>query len=187
MARRGMGGHQATEGETPVWLTPPFILEALGGADSFDLDPCACGEPRPWPTARAHLTERENGLRRPWTGRVFMNPPYGGPSIIGPWLRRMAAHNDGIALIFARTETELFHELVWRRATGVFFFEGRLFFRKPDGTISRDAKTGLPQNAGAPSCLVAYGADEGERLAKVVLPGVFVPLDPKPLPTGTLL
>ena len=47
--------------------------------------------------------------------------------IIGPWLRRMAQHNDGIALTFARTETALFHETVWERANAVFFFAGRLF------------------------------------------------------------
>jgi len=31
-------GNEATVAGTEVWLTPPYILEALG---AFDLDPCA--------------------------------------------------------------------------------------------------------------------------------------------------
>lgn len=35
----GMGGHHSASPTTEEWLTPPFVLEALGGAGSFDLDP----------------------------------------------------------------------------------------------------------------------------------------------------
>ena len=34
------------------WLTPPYVIEALG---SFDLDPCSPIK-RPWPTAKEHYT-----------------------------------------------------------------------------------------------------------------------------------
>src|SRR5690606_21410194 len=114
MARKGMGGHHATAGDTVVWLTPPEILKPLG---PFDLDPCAAPPPRPWDTAREHIALPRDGLAETWDGRVWMNPPYGGPSIVGPWMRRMARHNLGTALIFARTETSVFFETVWRAAT----------------------------------------------------------------------
>lgn len=172
-----MGGHHSTEGKTVVWLTPPHILEALG---EFDLDPCACAEPRPWPTAREHFTERENGLIRPWHGRVFVNPPYGTPKTITPWLLRAAEHGNGCALIFARTETEVFFETVWRRASGILFLEGRLWFHRPDGSRG-------DTNAGAPSCIVAYGAEEAERLARAPIPGHFVKIEPRPGSQGSLL
>lgn len=42
---------RADDGGTQVWLTPLPLLRALG---PFDLDPCACAEPRPWPTAALH-------------------------------------------------------------------------------------------------------------------------------------
>ncbi|NNM74777.1 adenine methyltransferase [Enterovirga sp. DB1703] len=145
-----MGGHHSPVPETHVWLTPPEILEALGGAESFDLDPAACSEPRPWPTAKRHLTVEDDGLAHPWKGRVWLNPPYGGPNIIGPWMRRMAIHNHGTALIFARTETDVFQETVFGRATGILFLHGRLTFHRPDGSRAE-------HNGGAPSCLVAYG------------------------------
>ena len=166
MPHGGMGTHQSASMLSDEWLTPPEVLAALG---PFDLDPCACSIPRPWPTAARHYTREDNGLTKPWAGRVFCNPPYGGPSVVGPWMRRMADHATGVALIFARTETELFHETVWQRASGVLFLKGRLFFHRPDG--GRAAA-----NAGAPSCLVAYGASDAERLRTCGLAGARVPL-----------
>jgi hypothetical protein len=154
--------------DSDEWLTPPEILAALG---IFDLDPCAAPEPRPWPTATRHVMRAENGLMMPWEGRVWLNPPYGGPSVVGPWMRRMAAHANGVALIFARTETALFFETVWRRASGVLFLRGRLFFHRPDG---RKTST----NAGAPSCLVAYGTADAAILERCGIDGQFVGLRP---------
>lgn len=53
--KKGMAGHEpgSHQGTTDVWLTPPPVLDALGGAQSFDLDPCAAPEPRPWRAAVA--------------------------------------------------------------------------------------------------------------------------------------
>ena len=145
-----MGGHQSSVMLSDEWLTPPRIIAALGGPEAFDLDPCAAPEPRPWPTARRHIIRAEDGLAQPWAGTVWLNPPYGRKSTIGPWMRRLVEHGDGIALIFARTETEVFFETVWRAADAVLFLEGRLFFFRPDGTEAE-------HNGGAPSVLCAYG------------------------------
>jgi len=144
MGNSGIGGHQKTEGRTNDWLTPPELLQVLGG---FDLDPCAAPPPRPWDTADAHYSLEDNGLVLPWYGRVWMNPPYG--RCVGEWLVRMAEHNNGLALVFARTETAAFHRYVWKAASALFFFQGRLRFCRPDGT--QGVWTG-----GAPSVLVAY-------------------------------
>ena len=163
---RSMGSHQSAAAVTDTWLTPPHILEALGG---FDLDPCACPLPRPWATAHMMWTREDNALGRPWAGWVWMNPPYGPPAVIGPWMRRMAEHSDGIALIFARTETAVFFETVWNAAHGVLFLEGRLHFCRQDG-VAADF------NAGAPSCLVAYGVSNAWRLRDSGLKGRFVGL-----------
>lgn len=130
-----------------VWLTPPYIIEALGGASSFDLDPCYLTN-RPWDTARKHYALPEhNGLAEPWYGRVWLNPPYGNKTF--NWMKKLADHGNGTALIFARTETKGFHAEIWKRADYVFFFEGRLKFYHADGTQGGTAN--------APSCLVAYG------------------------------
>ena len=58
---------------TDVWLTPPYIIEALG---EFDLDPCSPIN-RPWDTAKKHYNVFDDGLAHQWEGRVWCNPPYG--------------------------------------------------------------------------------------------------------------
>src|SRR5262245_51905518 len=107
---RAIGGHHSARPGTEEWLTPPSLLEELGGVDSFDLDPCTPIE-QPWPTAKARYTIRDNGLIQPWHGRVWLNPPYSTEALM-QWLGRLAEHNQGTALIFARTETEAFFKHV---------------------------------------------------------------------------
>lgn len=164
----GMGGHQSSAMLKDEWLTPPSIIHALGGPESFDFDPCA---PifRPWPTAKQHYTIADNGLLKPWHGRGWFNPPYGGPAIVGPWMRRIAEHGNGTALTFARTETDLFFETVWKRAFALLFIRGRLYFHHVDG--SRAAA-----NAGAPSCLIAYGYSDAVILRNCGIAGQFIEL-----------
>lgn len=164
-----MGSHQSARMLSDTWLTPPDILAALG---PFDLDPCAAPEPRPWATAARHIALPEDGLTAEWSGRVWLNPPYSREAV--RWMRKLADHGNGIALIFARTETAWFRECVWERADGVLFLDGRLHFHRPDG--SRAAA-----NAGAPSCLVAYGRDNARMLERCGLRGAFVPYWRQPL------
>ena len=168
MPHGGMGTHQSAHMDSDTWLTPPHVLQALG---AFDLDPCAAPEPRPWATATEHWTHEAGALRRSWHGRVWLNPPYGGPSVVGPWLRRMAEHRHGTTLIFARTETDLFHEQVWQQASAVLFLRGRLYFHRPDGR-----RAGA--NAGAPSCLIAYGQSDAAILRTCGIAGHLVELRP---------
>lgn len=163
VARVGMGGHSLpSTGVTDVWLTPPHILEALG---PFDLDPCAAPEPRPWPTAAEHITVPHDGLASEWAGRVWLNPPYGQST--DRWMQRLAHYGTGTALIFARTETECWHEHIWPKATAILFLRQRLHFHRPDGTRSK-------HNSGAPSALIAYGPIDAYFLFRSGLPGHFV-------------
>lgn len=124
---------------------PPLIIDALG---AFDLDPCAPVF-RPWPTAAIHYTIEDDGLTKPWAGRVWLNPPFGGEAI--KWLRRMVQHRHGIALVPARTETKMFFECVWGTAHAVMFLRGRPHFHYVDG---RRASA----NSGAPIALISWSA-----------------------------
>lgn len=160
-----MGGHQSARMGTDIWLTPKHILDALG---QFDLDPCSAPDPHLWPTAAEHYTLPTDGLTEPWHGRVWLNPPYGMQA--WKWLDRLAAHGQGTALIFARTETAGFVEQVWGKASGILFLHGRLHFHYPNGERAK-------ANSGAPSCLVAYGDDDVDRLAKCGLQGTVVRLN----------
>jgi hypothetical protein len=145
-----------TERSKDEWLTPQSLIHALG---PFDLDPCApADDRRPWPTAAKHISLPEDGLAAAWHGRVWCNPPYGPHTF--KWLEKLADHGNGLALIFARTETKGFHDVVWNRADAVFFFKGRLSFFHAGGGMD---KAGA---ANAPSCLVAYGKNNVHELER---------------------
>lgn len=143
------------------WLTPPEIIRSLG---NFDLDPCAPVK-RPWATAKRHYTILDDGLAQPWRGRVWCNPPYGPET--HRWLAKLSNHGNGIALTFARTETKMFFAYVWNKADAAMFLRGRLNFYNVDGAPGRNS-------AGAPSVLVAYGANNVEALANSRLDGKLI-------------
>ena len=167
---KGIGGHtKPNKGATTIWLTPKWIIDALG---PFDLDPCGAPVPRPWDTGALHYTEKDSdGLMRPWFGRVFLNPPYDESTKL--WLEKMAEHGCGTVLIFARTETPMFQKLVFERASAIVFLAGRLYFHHPDGRRAAG-------NAGGPSVLASYGSRDQDRLLQATasgkIPGTYITL-----------
>ena len=158
-----IGGHHSPAAKSVVWLSPRYILDALG---PFDLDPCAA-EQNPTRCAPRYFTESVDGLSQEWSGRVWLNPPYGKQT--GFWLNRLAAHGNGVALIFARTETDMFFHQVWAKADAVHFFHRRLHFCHKDGSVAK-------ANSGAPSVLVAYGRDNVRAINESGLPGKLIKL-----------
>lgn len=161
---KGMGGHQSSKMLNDEWLTPVELIRKLG---DFDLDPCSPITP-PWRTATTMLNKLDDGLSAEWEGRVWLNPPYG--KMAEKWLEKLADHGNGIALIFARTETSAFFSQVWGRADALLFLAGRLHFHHVDGTRAR-------ANSGAPSVLVAYGTHNVEVLRQVSSMGQYINLE----------
>jgi hypothetical protein len=140
--------HEPQVGETVEWYTPPHIFEALNLR--FDLDPCSPGVGKSHVPADTHYSLPDNdGLRDPWFGRVWLNPPYGRG--MGLWLERLAEHGDGVALVFARTGTKWFHESV-PKSDGLMFVSGRIHFIN-----GNTMKPG--ERPGADSMLVAFGEE----------------------------
>ena len=159
--RKGIGGHtRPNQGATDSWITPQEIIRELG---HFDLDPCECTT-QPWKCATHAYTVQDDGLKQPWHGRVWLNPPY---SNAWTWLRKLAEHGSGSALIFARTETKGFVQQVWNKADAILFLHGRLHFHHPDGSRAKG-------NSGGPSCIVAYGTNDARILAQANLNGTLV-------------
>ena len=89
-----LGSHQTSIGKTQVHITPRWIIEVLG---PFDLDPAAA-DPRPWDCAAVNYTERDDGLRQPWFGRPFLNPPF-DRYVVPHWIRKLARHGCGTVSI----------------------------------------------------------------------------------------
>ena len=108
---------------TDEWYTPQEIIDALG---RFDLDPCAPVSPL-WETADVMYNKNDNGLTKDWFGRVWLNPPYSRP-LIELFVRRLAEHGDGIALLFNRCDNKLFQDIVFEQATAIKILKNRIRF-----------------------------------------------------------
>ena len=130
------------KGNTNDWYTPKWILDACG---EFDLDPC--GTPV-WPTARTIFTKKDDGLTKKWFGRVWLNPPYG--KNVGDWLHKLYCHGNGLALVFARTDTKWFQEYA-PKCSWILFVSGRIKF------VNSETLQITDRNPGAPSILMAFG------------------------------
>ena len=141
------------------WLTPPELVKQLG---EFDLDPC-CPIDAPFYHATNHYTIIDDGLSKKWSGRVYLNPPYGRGMEL--WLEKLKQHGNGIALIFARTETKCFFEHIWHDADAILFVKGRIKFYHVSGV-----QGGTP---GAPSVFIAYGKENASRYKIAVLKDGF--------------
>jgi hypothetical protein len=137
---------------TDEWYTPRHITAALG---HFDLDPCAGPSTR---HARRNIRRPRCGLASDWKGRIWLNPPY---STMMPWLEKLVAHGDGIALVNARMETGWFQRLV-SHAAGILLPKGRIVFEGPKG------KNSPPIG----SALVAFGDENFKALKRSKIEGL---------------
>lgn len=157
--------HTRSKITTDDWITPKWIIDRFG---PFDLDPCASAT-QPWPCAKRQYTIADNRQESDWFSHEFVwcNPPYG--IVAASWLQDMANHNNGIALVFARTETRMFFDHVWSKASSLLFIKGRLTFCYPDGKGSKAS-----HNSGGPSVLIGYGLKAQDRLYKCRDVGAFV-------------
>lgn len=120
------------------WATPPSFVAALEAEfGAFDLDPCAREE-----SAKAPLyyTQEDDGLKQPWRGRVFVNPPYSKPE---PWVKKAIDEyrtrrsvnpvEEVFLLLPAATDVGWFHDLILPYCN-VRFIKGRLRFLGWQGT-----------------------------------------------------
>ena len=156
-----LGSHQTAVGKSQVHITPKWIVDALG---PFDLDPAAA-DPHPWSCAEVNFTEKIDGLSMAWFGFVWLNPPFDRYGV-AEWMECMAHHNNGIALLHARTETEWFRPC-WQHASAILFMDRRIAFCRPDGSEQ-------PANSGAPPVLVAFGHEAADRLRNSGIAGALV-------------
>lgn len=170
---RGFLGHESPVANHHDWITPKPIIDALG---IFDLDPCQSHN-QPWACASRGYTADDDGLTKPWSGCVWLNPPYGRD--IERWIARLAEHGNGVALMFARTDTKWFHSFC-SQSHGMLFLAGRVRFFDGQGHpwMFRDEHGAArkPQPGGAaatsPSVLVAFGEGAWRRVWRSSLIGM---------------
>lgn len=123
-------------------IPPPDMLRAIGA--TFDLDPCAPEQARAFYSVRAkkEFTKRDDGLKQPWRGFVFMNPPFGGRNGHVPWLKKFLDHDNGIAIVRAYTSAAWFHDYAIK-ADALLFPRGKTKFVRADGTVGKAPGHGI--------------------------------------------
>lgn len=112
--------------KTDLWETPQDFFDRLDKEFGFTLDVCALpGNAK----CKRYYTPEQDGLKQPWTGVVWCNPPYGRE--IGKWVERAAHSADNgakvVMLLPARTDTQWFHRYIYGHAC-IRFVQGRLKF-----------------------------------------------------------
>lgn len=130
------------------WETPQDLFDALNVLwGPFDIDVCATKQNA---KCKRFYTKNQDGLVRPWKGRIWMNPPYGRE--IGKWMRKAwisATHGNAsvvVCLVPARTDTAWWHEYAMKGK--IEFIRGRIKFN------------GHKNSAPFPSAVVVFGAKE---------------------------
>lgn len=158
-ARSGQPKRKSVE-----WYTPAWVFERLGL--EFDTDPSSPHDYETAVPAKTKYTVFDDGLAKPWFGRVWMNPPYGPDT--GFWMRRLIAHGDGIALVFSRTDAAWF-QMAMAEASATLLVAGRIEFVPGHENAHKRSRSG------AGSAFFAYGDTCAKALSKLADLGVFVP------------
>lgn len=127
-----MSVHEKPVGETVEWYTPPDLFEMID--IQFDLDPAMPETGAEWVPADEFIRRPSDGLAATWHGCVWLNPPYGRD--LPRFVNRMVAHDDGLLLVPARTETAWFQHAA-RHAIAVNFLSDRIHFIRDDGMQAR--------------------------------------------------
>lgn len=142
------------KGKTNTWLTPLSLVRSLG---EFDLDPCGLKNHR---TAKNIIEWPVDGLKAEWSGRVWLNPPYGKAQ--RQWLLKMQDHGSGVALLFARLETSWIQPFL---NNGFFQIQGRISFL--------NEKKETKNNAGVGSILIPFSYLDKVHILRSGLKGRF--------------
>lgn len=145
------------KGQTNSWLTPLNIVHSLG---EFDLDPCGFKFHK---TAKNIIQLPEDGLIEKWTGRIWLNPPYGKEQ--QKFLYKLSKHDGGgIALIFARLETNWIQDYL---KNGFYQIQGRINFIKENGSSNKKG------NAGCGSILIPFSEFDKKKILESGIKGKF--------------
>jgi ParB family chromosome partitioning protein len=124
------------ERDADEWYTPGALIDAartlLGG---IDLDSCSCEAAQAVVRADAHFTKEDDGLTRPWVGRVWLNPPYAHPLVERFTAKLMTEHAAGRvtrAVILVNSATDAAWFAMLAECYPVLFTRGRVRFWRPD-------------------------------------------------------
>lgn len=136
------------------WQTPPYIFNPLNDVMQFTIDSAASPENN---MLERYLTIDDDTFGGfSWaTETVWCNPPY-GRNIAVPWLRKIVREEAcACVLLPARTDTKMFHSLVFPYADYFLFLSGRIKFLLPGDEFEEEKKKIYSRGGVAPFPSVA--------------------------------
>ena len=122
------------------WFTPANWVEmARRALGEIDLDPASHALAQKTIRAKTFFTAADNGLERPWFGKVWLNPPY-SRALLAPFVAKTVEEwssgriDQAILLTHNYTDTEWFHAAA-STAAAICFPRGRVRFLSPAGDV----------------------------------------------------
>jgi site-specific DNA-methyltransferase (adenine-specific) len=129
---------RAKSGSTNVWITPDYILKwvqkefgPIGLDAAADVDNSV---------ALHFIDEQMDALVTPWNSSeiVWCNPPYGreAKKFVERAIDQVAKKNcpKVVMLLAVRTDTKMFQELIFPKASRIHFIKGRVKFQRAGKT-----------------------------------------------------
>ncbi len=136
--KAGRSAHVSANTGVPEWYTPAAYIEAARKVlGDIDLDPASSEIAQRTVQATTYYTIESDGLAQPWSGRVWMNPPYSS-DLVSQFVGKLCDHFEAgdipaaLVLVNNATETRWFQR-VGKLASAVCFPEGRVKFLNEDG------------------------------------------------------
>lgn len=132
------------------WETPEALFKTVNVRYNLDFDLAASEENT---KCDEYFTREDDALSREWSGRCWLNPPYGGSgkNRLSLWVKK--AYEESMKntcmvamLIPARTNTVWWHDYCMK-ASEILLIKGRPIFK--------GCKYGLPQ----PLAVIIFGND----------------------------
>ena len=133
------------------WETPPDLFQM--GCDYFDFEPsidlCATGFNK-----KCKIFIKQNALEMDWKRNSWLNPPYQNVKL---WIQKAYDEHRKwnvsiLALLFAKTDTRIWHDCILGGKAEILFIQGRVHFYK-NGKRSKNP-------APYPSCFVFWRAKD---------------------------